>query len=158
MWGPLISSMEGHESQGDRGIEGGFSVNKTNSKVDRKPEEEVLEIEICYYYFETFLIVFLSVFVIVCGCKGDQDLLEGQELACRLLSGGWQRHCADQLGIPADGGASAAALETRCLPRCVCLVQSDSQYFLFFPQWLFCIRVINSGNQLRLGGTKAWSG
>lgn len=45
----------------------GFSINKTNSKVDRKPEEEVLEIEICYYYFETsFLIVFLSVFVKYC--------------------------------------------------------------------------------------------
>lgn len=93
----------------------------------------------------------------MCGCKGDQDLLRDRNYPAASLYGDGRGTVQTSLGMPADSGALAAALETRCLPRCVCLAQSDSQYFPFFPQWVFA-SVINSGNQLRLGGTKAWSG
>lgn len=86
----------------------------------------------------------------MCGCKGDQDLLRDRNYPAASLRGDGRGTVQTSLGVPVDSGALAASLETRCLPRCVCLAQSDSQYFPFFPQWVFA-SVINSGNQLRRG-------
>lgn len=65
---------------------------------------------------------------------------------------GWQRHCADQLGILADGGARLLPWK----PGVFLDVYAWSRgfpVFPFFPQWVFA-SVINSGNQLRLGELK----